>query len=70
MSIKFDKCMLLILAVFLMLVIIPTSFAEDINGADVVGVNDDSTVDEITLSAADVKQYSSDNSSNFVSTSS
>lgn len=69
MSIKFDKCMLLILAVFLMLVIIPTSFAEDINGADVVGVNDDSTVDEITLSAADVKQYSSDNSSNFVSTS-
>ena len=45
MSLKLDKRILLVLAVLLMLVIIPTSFAAEVDDAGVVGIDDDSMVD-------------------------
>ena len=46
-----------------MLVVIPISFAEDVNDANVVGVNNDSAVDVVSESAVDdVEIYSSDSS--------
>ena len=63
MSLKLDKHMLLVLAVLMMLVIIPISFAEDVDDANVVGVNNASAVDTVTESAVDDDVQSSDSSS-------
>ena len=46
--IKLNKNILLILAVFMMLVLIPTAFASGIDDAGVVGVNNQSTTDRIS----------------------
>uniref|UniRef100_UPI00386B3A3B hypothetical protein n=1 Tax=Methanobrevibacter sp. TaxID=66852 RepID=UPI00386B3A3B len=64
MSLKLDKRMLLVLAVLMMLVVIPISFAQDVSDADVIGVNDDSGVDAVSESASDdVNMSTSDASS-------
>ena len=64
MSLKLNKHMLLVLAVLLMLVVIPISFAEDVDDVNVVGVNNQSAVDVVKESAVDdVEKISSDDSS-------
>ena len=67
MSLKLDKHVLLVLAVLLMLVLIPTAFAEDANDASAVGVNNASAVDSVQQVAvgdvsSDVQQVASDES--------
>ena len=48
MSLKLNKHLLLVLAVLMMLLLIPTAFAAD--DADAVGINDQSTVDSVSTS--------------------
>ena len=51
---KFNKHLLPVLAVLLMLVLIPTAFAEDIDDVGAVGVNDQSAVDSVSQPNDDV----------------
>ena len=51
---KFNKHLLPVFAVLLMLVLIPTAFAEDIDDAGVVGVNDQSAVDSVSQPTDDI----------------
>jgi hypothetical protein len=66
MLLKLDKRMLLVLAVLMMLVVIPISFAQDVSDADVIGVNDDSEVDAVSESASDDVNISTSDASSDV----
>ena len=48
MSLKLDKHVLLVLAVLMMLVLIPTAFAENVNETSTVGVDSPSAVDSVS----------------------
>ncbi|WP_405291578.1 beta strand repeat-containing protein [Methanobrevibacter sp.] len=54
MSFKLDKHVLLVLAVLMMLVMIPTAFASNIDDASAVGVNNQSAVDSVSAASDDI----------------
>ena len=66
MKVNLNKRLLLFLAVFMVLVLIPTSFAADAADGDVVGIDDDSAIDTISESAVS-DDVSSDNGDSAVS---
>ena len=63
MKANLNKRLLLLLAVFMVLVLIPTSFAADTTDGDAVGIDDDSAVDTISESAVSDDIISDDSKS-------